>query len=209
MENMTAGIKQVGESLSHKPVVGSYPEKYQVTTVTKAGIHILIRSIKPEDTLLLQKFWEVLSPKTLYYRFSSSSKKLTLDLLHWLTEIDYHREIALVAIEPIGKEKRILGTARLTGSIGDNLAEIAVLVGDPWQGNGVGAKLLSQMILIALEKNIKSIWGLVLRENWTMLKLVRSLGFSVISDDPSSQVEIYLDLSIAGIKERLQAANSE
>ncbi|MBU3914672.1 hypothetical protein KKA14_03980, partial [bacterium] len=70
-------------------------------------------------------------------------------------------------------------------------------------------KLLSHMILIALDKNIKVIWGLVSKENLIMLKLARSLGFSVIPDDHSSQVEIFLDLTIPGIREKLLAANSE
>ncbi|MBU3916353.1 hypothetical protein KKA14_12535, partial [bacterium] len=126
MENTDNHIKHVRKLQLRHSMSSDYPKNYEITTVTKGGLHIFIRPIKPGDTLLLQRFWKVLSPKTTYYRFSSFSKKLTRDFLQWLTVIDCQRETALVAIEYTGKEKRFLGMARLTGRMGDKVAEIAV-----------------------------------------------------------------------------------
>jgi acetyltransferase len=176
-------------------IISAYPDEYETRAVTKTGVPIFIRPIKPEDAPLLQEFWSSLSPRTLYYRFSSPAKALTPELLVRLTQIDYDREIALIALDAAGSGDRMLGVARLTGQSGGDKAEFAIVIGDPWQGLGVGARLLSCLAAIALRRKIKNLWGLVLKENRAMLELGRKLGWTLIADEDPSQVFLQLDLS--------------
>jgi acetyltransferase len=186
-------------------VISAYPDEYETEAVTKAGIPLFIRPIKPEDAPLLTELWSSLSPRTIYYRFSSPVKTLTPELLVRFTQIDYDREIALIALQSTGSRDRILGVARLIGQPEDAKAEFAIVIGDPWQGLGVGARLLSCLVAIALRRKIKSLWGLVLRENRAMLELCRKLGWTITPDDDPSQVFLQLDLSAVDAPEILDA----
>ena len=186
-------------------IISAYPDEYEIKTVTKAGVHLFIRPIKPEDAPLLQELWSRLSPRTLYYRFSSPGKILSPELLVRLTQIDYDREIALIALHSTGSGDRMLGVARLNGQPGDDKAEFAIVVGDPWQGLGVGAKLLCCLVAIALRRKIKNLYGLVLKENRAMLELCRKLGWTTIPDDDPSQVFLQLNLSTVDAPEILDA----
>ena len=190
-------LKPVGVQSPMHLIISSYPDEYETTAITKTGLKLFIRPIKPEDALLLQGLWATLSSRSIYYRFSRPIEKLTPDLLARFTQIDYDREIALVALYSKGKGEKMLAVARLSGEPGADLAEFSVLVGDPWQGLGVGAELLSRLIEIAMRRNIKRIWGLVLRENRYMLELARKVGFNIIPNEDLSQFEMSLDLSIA------------
>jgi len=96
-------------------IISAYPDEYETKAVTKTGVHLFIRPIKPEDAPLLQELWSSLSPRTLYYRFSSPIKKLTPELVIRFTQIDYDREISLIALDSTGSDDRILGVARLNG----------------------------------------------------------------------------------------------
>jgi len=176
-------------------VISPYPDEYESQAVTKSGMSIFIRPIKPEDAALLQELWSTLSPRTLYYRFTRHKMELTPDLLTSFTQIDYDREIALVALDRPGGKERMLAVARLIGAPETNLAEFAVVVGDPWQGLGVGAQLMIRLIAIAAKRRNKLFWGLVLSENRAMLELARRVGCSVLTEDDPSQVEVSLNLT--------------
>jgi acetyltransferase len=187
-------------------IISTYPDEYETTTVTGSGIELFIRPIKPEDARLLQELWSILSPQTIYYRFSRPVPELTPDLLVRFTQIDYDREIALVALNPIESGHRMLGVSRLMSAPGSDLAEFAIVVGDPWQGKGVGAKLLSRIAVIARQRGFKTLWGLVLRENIAMIELARKLGWPVVTGDDASQVEVSLDLTAVSESEILAAS---
>lgn len=175
-------------------IISSYPDEYESTAKIKTGQEIFIRPIKPEDAPLLQDLWETLSPKTLYYRFSTPKQELTPDLLMRLTQIDYDREIALVALLPTNSGEIMLGVARLITLSGGGAAEFAVTTSDPWHGLGVGAALLSQLIVIARKRKIKKLWGLVSRGNTAMIELARKLDFSVPMDNGDPQIEVKFEL---------------
>ena len=99
-----------------------------------------------------------------------------------------------MALEEGKQTERILGVARVIGDPDGKKAEFAVLVGDPWQGRGVGAGLLQRCLRIAKERGIETIWGIVLRENTQMLALGRKLGFSASRTDEPGELELTIDL---------------
>jgi acetyltransferase len=176
-------------------VISPYPEQYESEEVTSGGLSIFVRPIKPEDAPLLVDLFNTLSQTSIYYRFFGAMKALPHWMLVRFTQVDYDRAIVLVAMERgVGGEGRMLGAARVITDPDGKRAEFAILVGDPWQGKGVGARLLEKSLCIAKERGIETIWGVVLRENRGMLSLGRSLGFSVSSTQDPGEMELNIDL---------------
>lgn len=175
-------------------VISPYPNQYEITTTTKGGLKLFIRPIKPEDAPLLVDFFNTLSPEAIYYRFFSPLKSLSHKMLVLFTQIDYDRDMALVAIDNTQPKEKILGVARLMSKPGGVKPEFAVVVGDRWQGKEIGATLMEHLIAIAKERDIESLWGLVLAENTHMLALARKLGFSISRIPGENQYELKIDL---------------
>ena len=175
-------------------VISPYPDHYEVTKRTRGGLDIFIRPIKPEDAPLLLEFFDGLSRESIYYRFFSPLKTLPKKMLARFTQLDYDRDMALVAMEQSQPEEKILGVARLMSKAGGIEPEFAVVVGDPWQGKGVGAALMEHLLEIAKERGIESIWGFVLAENTHMLALARELGFDISKVPNEAQYKLRADL---------------
>jgi len=202
----TAHIRPAAKRSPMHLVISAYPDEYETATTTTSGIKLFIRPIKPEDAPLLKALWSTLSPRSLYYRFARPVTELTPELLARFTQIDYDREIALVALESPESGGRMLGVSRLISAPGSDTAEFAIVVGDPWQGRGVGAKLLSQLAVIAAQRGFKTLWGLVLQENRAMIELARKLGWPVIFGTDLSEAEVRLDLTTVQVPDILAAA---
>jgi acetyltransferase len=179
----------------HHLVISPYPEQYESREVTRGGVSAFVRPIRPEDATLLVELFNTLSRTSIYYRFFGAMKALPHSMLVRFTQVDYDREIDLVAIEGDGGcEERMLGVARVIADPDGTRAEFAVLVGDPWQGKGIGARLLEKCLRIAKERGIETVWGVVLRENRGMLALARKLGFSVCVSSEPSELAVAIDL---------------
>jgi len=185
-------------------VISPYPDHYERTMRTRGGLDIFIRPIKPEDAPLLLEFFHGLSRESVYYRFFTHMKTLSPKLLARFTQLDYDRDMALVAMEQSQPEEKILGVARLMSKAGGIEPEFAVVVGDPWQGKGVGAALMEHLLEIAKERGMESIWGLVLAENTHMLALARKLGFAISRVPGEAEYELRADLKPKIIKKEEQ-----
>lgn len=160
-------------------VISSYPIEQEFhINVPNVG-EVLVRPVKPEDAPLFVKLFEMLSRQSIYNRFFGHLKRLPPSMLARFTQIDYDREIALVAILERGGEEKMMGVSRIIPESGSNSAEFAVLVADEWHGKGIGATLLKHCLLIAKKRNVPTVWGVVLAENSQMLALGRKLGFKI------------------------------
>ena len=115
-------------------------------------------------------------------------------MLAYCTQIDYDRDMALVAFDQTHPRERMLGGARIMSLPDGKRAELAVAVGGPWQRKGIGVVLMERLIAIARERNKKTLRGYVLRENTHMLALARKLGFTVSWDCEDHLYEIKIDL---------------
>jgi len=177
-------------------VISPYPEQYEIKTTTSAGVKVFVRPIKPEDAPLLIEFFDSLSSQSIYYRFFSLIKKLPPDMLARFTQIDYDRDMALVAfaVEDGKVMEKMLGVSRLMGDPDGKRAEFSVAVGDSWQGKGIGAVLMKRLIGIASERGVEYLWGIVLAENTQMLALGKGLGFTISRTGLSSQYKLEIDL---------------
>ena len=176
-------------------VIIAYPEEDETHLVTQEGVKIFIRPVRPEDAPLFQLFFKVLSPATIYSRFFSIIKELSPKMLARFTQIDYDREIALVAFGGDSGAQRILGVARIMGDPDGKKGEFAVVVGDPWHGKGIGSSLLQNCLSIAQRMGFQKVWGAVLPENQSMRALGKKLGFQ-INQHPGAEKEFELVISL-------------
>jgi acetyltransferase len=175
--------------------VSPYPSQYESRVALPQAGGLLVRPIRPEDAPLLAALFNTLSSESIYYRFFTPLRQLSQAMLARFTQIDYDREVAMVAIaEPEGSEK-MLGAARVILQHNLKDAEFAVLVGDPWQGKGIGALLLKTCLNIARTRVTGTIWGTVMAENKTMLALGRKLGFAIKRGEESGAFDLTLDMS--------------
>lgn len=174
-------------------IISPYPDQYEWHVKTSGGVKIFVRPVRPEDAPLFEELFKVLSPTTVYLRFFRPMKALPHSLLVRFTQIDYDREIALVAIDEESSEERMLGVSRIISGADKEEAEFAVLVGDPWQGKGIGETLLRKCLSIAKERGIKSVFGIVLPENTQMLALGKKLGFTMCRSG-GGECELRIDL---------------
>jgi len=150
------------------------------------GTNIKIRPIRPEDASIEQGFVRELSSQSKYYRFMQGLNELTQEMLVRFTQLDYHRELALIAVLEQLDEETELGVARYVMNPDGESCEFALVVADDWQHKGIGSHLMNALIEAARQRGIKIMDGEILANNHPMLELAESLGFSVktIPDDP-------------------------
>jgi acetyltransferase len=159
-------------------VMAPYPNKYVTKWKLKDGTPVVLRPVKPEDETLFQELFKSLSEDTMRFRFFQIIKDVTHEFLTRLCNIDYDREMAIVA-ETQQDKKRIIGAVRLIAEPGRNSGEFAVVVGDEWQGQGLGSKLLDYVIDIGKDIKLEEIYGYVVSDNVKMIHLCASKGFKM------------------------------
>ena len=176
-------------------VISPYPAQYELCTTSSSGRRMLIRPIRPEDADLFVELFQSLSPSTVYFRFFQHINTLSPEMLSILTQIDYDRHMALVAIDLSGDREKMLGVARIIADPDISHCEFSIVVGDQWQGQGIGAQLLIYLLKVAKEQGAGNIWGTVLPENTNMLRLARKLKFETKYDRDENAYQLHIDLT--------------
>jgi acetyltransferase len=159
------------------------------------GTLLHVRPIRPEDAALERAFVHELSEQTRYYRFFYRLTELTPAMLARFTQVDYDRELALVAIVETSSAPRFVGVARYAATPDRTSAEFAVVVADAWQRRGVARVLMRGLIVCAKRRGFEQLVGIILRANEPMLAFVRSLGF-VVEDDPEDSAQVVATLML-------------
>jgi len=178
-------------------VISPYPDEYEFHEITDDGKHIFIRPVTPEDASLFKQLFKQLSSTSIYHRFFSAMKEISPDMLARFTQIDYDRHIALTALNDNSKNEQMFGIARVITDPDGKTGEFSILIGDPWHGHGIGAKLLGRVLQIAKSRKIEKVWGTVLRENRKMIALGKRLGFTPRTDTDLGEIELKIDLAEA------------
>jgi len=177
----------LGNPYNHLAIL-PYPARYEQVWPLRGGGEYTVRPIHPDDAQMLQDLMQRLSPESRYFRFVSSIEKLPPSMLARFTLIDYDREMALVAVHKqrhagedgeMTETERILGVSRYITNPDQSSCEFALVVADDYAGKGLGSRLMESIMDVARDKGLSEIIGLVLTHNTGMLKLMRSLGFSV------------------------------
>ncbi|WP_459616872.1 bifunctional acetate--CoA ligase family protein/GNAT family N-acetyltransferase [Bordetella sp. 2513F-2] len=179
-----------------------YPTRLVQVRRFEDGTPWVIRPIRPEDGQPLQEFIRGLSERSRYMRFVSMMRELTPRMLSRYTQVDYHRELALVAATQLPNPANrghphevIIGFAHYLRNPDGRGAEYALVIGDDWQRRRLGGQLMQALIEAAREQGLEYIDGLVLAANRPMLTLMTRLGFTNDPDpeDPTMR-RVWLDL---------------
>jgi len=157
-----------------------YPSHLVTRGQLKDGSGCVFRPIRPEDADELQRFVrEELSDESRFNRFMSTLKQLPPSMLVRFTQLDYAREMAVVAVVELEGQERILGVARYTANPDAASCEFAISISDRWQGKGLGAQLMQALFHAARDAGLSSIEGDILGSNVPMLGMMRKLGFEL------------------------------
>jgi RimJ/RimL family protein N-acetyltransferase len=171
-----------------------------VTVVTKRGRTVHIRHIDQEDAALLVDLFHRLSPATRRLRFFSPMINIPEDQI-WsmaqrLSAIDPLDEAALIATILEDVHERAVGVARLVRDGGDpTTAEVAIVLRDDYQGEGLGPRLFDLLLQIALVRGLKRLWAISLAENSAFHHLVHNSGLPFTSQTRSGETTTTITLS--------------
>jgi acetyltransferase len=181
-----------------KAAVRPYPSQYISSWVMKNGTSITLRPIRPEDEPLMVKFHETLSDRTVYLRYFHSlslSSRVAHDRLVRICFVDYDREMAIVAEHrDTSGQHRIMGVGRLVKSHAKNEGEVAVLISDACQNQGLGTELFRRVIQVARDEKLARVDAEILPDNLSMKKIAKHLGFRVQGFDDPTSIRAVLDL---------------
>ncbi len=156
-----------------------YPEEYEREVKLKDGRSVLLRPIKPEDEPMWHQLLATCSPESIRMRFRYMFKATTHEMAARFCFIDYDREIAIVAeIEEEGQRK-LIGVGRLVADSDHHSAEYAILIGDPWQGLGLGNLLTDYCLEICPRWGIPRIVAEMSPENRRMISIFEQRGFDI------------------------------
>ena len=164
-----------------------YPVELEGKMRLRDGTAVAVRPIRPEDAALERRFFEALSEHSRYQRFLNQIAHLPPQMLARFTQLDYDRELALVALAPEGGASggkaggdaggEFIGVGRYAPNADGETAEFALTVADAWQGRGVGRALLERLCDCARAAGYRTLVGHILNANRDMLGLAERLGF--------------------------------
>ncbi|MDX2454098.1 bifunctional acetate--CoA ligase family protein/GNAT family N-acetyltransferase [Desulfosarcina sp.] len=200
---LDARIKVVKSHLSatQRLAIRPYPKELEETLTLSGGQTLLLRPIRPEDEPSLQALFANLSMEEIRLRFLHPMKILSHKLAARLTQIDYDREMAMVLCEPpIQKEPRqkepeLFGVVRFAADPDNERAEFAILLRRDMTGMGLGPMLMRRIIDYAKNRGIGEIFGEVLAENRSMLRLCKAFGFTK-RRDPEEPGVLVVELAL-------------
>jgi acetyltransferase len=163
-----------------------YPAHLTEEVPLPDGHGYTIRPIRPEDAEGLQRLMQELSEESRYFRFISYARELSQRQLARYTQIDYHREMALVA----EAQGRLVGVSRYMLNPDGASCEFALVVADDWHGRGLGARLMNAICETARAQGLQRMIGFVLGDNKRMLQLMKRMGFSYRRDPEDAGLRI-------------------
>lgn len=177
-----------------------YPKEWERTIVRADGCPAFVRPVRPEDDGMFREFFAKVTEEDLRLRFFQAVRHFSHEFIARLTQMDYARSIALVAIDPANGE--MLGAVRLHADADYDRGEYGILVRSDLKGQGIGWQLMQIMIEYARWLGLRVVEGQVLRENRTMLAMCQQLGFRIAPDpDDSLLADVMLPI------QQEQAAN--
>lgn len=188
----------VAEDQLPRPAIRPYPVQYVSPWRLKDGTQVTIRPIRPEDEPLMARFHATLSERSVYFRYFNMlqlSQRVAHERLSRLCFIDFNLTMALVVdrADPQMGEHEIVAVGRLLKFPGAR-AEFAIIVSDEYQAQGLGSELLSRLVQVGRDDNLKQIAADILPENVAMQRVSQKLGFEILPKDDGSLIRAELNL---------------
>lgn len=182
-----APSRQLHKSRGHPRLsIFPYPKEWERHITLSDGSETFVRPVRPEDDALFRAFFARVTDEDLRLRFFQSVKHFSHEFIARLTQLDYARSIALVAIDPGNGE--MLGAVRLLADADYDRGEYGILIRSDLKGAGLGWQLMRIMIDYAHWQGLRQVEGQVLRENRTMLAMCRQLGFTLKPDPDDASI---------------------
>ncbi|MBI5129456.1 MAG: bifunctional acetate--CoA ligase family protein/GNAT family N-acetyltransferase [Rhodopseudomonas palustris] len=160
--------------------VKPYPSEWQRHLVMKDGWRVLARPLRPDDEPAIHEFLTHVTSEDLRLRFFAAMKEFSHAFIARLTQIDYARAMAFIALDEATGET--LGVVRIHSDSMYESGEYAILLRSDLKGKGLGWALMKLIIEYARAEGLKFVCGQVLRENTAMLRMCRQLGFEAKTD---------------------------
>jgi acetyltransferase len=159
-------------------VIAPYPTRYVTPWRLADGTEVLLRPIRPEDEPLEHEMLTTVSEATLRARFYRNVRNISHAMHARSCNIDYDREMAIVAEIRQDGRKRLIGIGNLIIDTDGEGGEFAIIVHDEFQGRGLATKLLDILVGIASERGLKEFYGFLEPTNGRMTALCQKLGMT-------------------------------
>ncbi len=176
---------------------------FEITDTLRDGTPITIRAIRPNDKELINEAFKNLEPETIYKRFFRYKSELTDDELKRINEFDFETNVALVVTVVEKNREIIIGGVQyyVLGNTTDSptQAEVAFTVEEDYQGQGMGFRLLKQLIRIAREKGVDQFVAKVLPQNKAMLAVFAHSGLPVKQNYEGGFISVTISLTETSI----------
>ena len=182
--------------------VRPYPTEWERCLQLRNGCKVCVRPMRPDDEPAIVRLLQNVSSEDLRLRFFHSVKEFSHQFVGRLSQLDYARAMAFVALDPVSKE--ITGVVRLHSDSRHETAEYAILLRSDLKGKGLGWALMQLLIEYARAEGLQSLYGEVLNENTTMLAMCRDLGFK-ITGDPKDRCLSVVSFELKAAVEKLPA----
>ena len=167
---------RIGEASPNKRLsIRPYPAAWEKVTEVD-GMDVLVRPIRPEDAALYPPYIDRMDPEDMRLRFLVPLRVIPPDMLVRLTQLDYDRDIAFVALDQHSGE--LLAITRYSADPDKEWAEFGMLVRSDLKGRGLGRMLMQWLLAYARSEGLKRIEGTILKENVPMIALCTELGFT-------------------------------
>ncbi len=184
-------------------VISPYPKKYEKLWVLRNKQEVLLRPIKPEDESMWLEMFQNFSEESIRYRFFQMLNDTPHEMRVRYCNIDYDREIAIVAETTEDERRKFIGVTRLSIEPDGRRGEMAFIVGDKWQNYGLGTKMVDYVLEIAKEMRVEKIHAIMLSDNYRAVNLTKKMGFTL---------EYLKDGTVKGslnLKEEIEVPNSD
>jgi acetyltransferase len=181
-----------------KLAIRPYPIQYVGTWTAKDRTKVTIRPILPEDETLLVKFHSILSDRTVFMRYLQPimlQQRVMHERLARICHVDYDREIALVAeTTDASGERHVMGIVRLSKIHGTNEARLSILIGDPYQGIGLGGELVRRAVEVAKKERLSRLSAILTEDNLTMTHIFEKLDFTIAPVENEKLLAAFMEL---------------
>lgn len=189
-----ARVKVKPDVMDSRLSICPYPSHLERTITRPGGKPFYVRALQPQDTPLIETFARRLSPEDMRFRFFVPLHELDRRFAARLCQLDYDRELALVAVPALGSTD-VMAVARFHADPDNVEAEFAIVVRSDLQDQGIGFGLMAYLKELAAARGLQRLWGVVLKDNAKMLYLSKALGMRLVPSPAGDTVIVGCDLS--------------